>query len=343
MSVTLNSDEYYLLNNLFKRISIDDINKPNKSTQLLNNDKTEIINDILENINEYTKVYGNINSTTSSILDIIYGTEHNKEEEQDDDSLILNRISYNSNVNTNMKSSKSIDDYEKKYSPSINKLYIEKFQDTEKLDNTKRLHIYIYNIYNKIPDSTYSETTVELLKQIVNESKLNDLNNNIKFLNLLKSDSILFDKLKNVLITKYFNKNRKQKSNEDDEIIDKEDYSEEEEEEEYEDDDNNNNDRFKRLICKTDEYKQYIIKIIEDSSKNSSNEDDIAYLISFYKELKLMVSASEYNEYREKFLNKYRKQELPKDEFKKDSNDIINSLYENYNIEKYNNYLNSII
>lgn len=328
-------NEYFVLNKPFQRISLDDINNRTASYSKAQTNNASVIDVVLENINEYDRVYGNINDTTANILDIIYAGDEDKSASEP---LLLNRISYGEKSSASAKKYSSIFDFKNRYSDSIDKLYKKKFKDTANFDCKVRLNIYTNNIYNQEDSSTYNGDIVEILKQLIIESNVSDLNNNIKFVNLLKGNSSLFLELNSTLIAKYFHKSRTQRNAALGDNTDENDVDYEEEVEEYE---NSSSSRLKRLISKTPEYKDYIKQIIRENIDQKS--EDIEYLVPFFKELKVLVSGSEYSDFRTRFLRKYQQKDSRDDQDKANSDEIINALYQSYNVQKYNKYLNSIV
>lgn len=335
MVADIKSNDYFVLNKPFQRISIDDINSRTASYSKAKTNNASVIDVILENINEYDRVYENINHTAANILDIIYAGD---DDISGNEPLLLNRISYEEKSTASAKKYSSVLDYKNKYRDSIAKLYQKKFEDGTTNDCRVRLNIYTNNIYNQEDASTYDSNMVEILKQVVTESNLSDLNNNIDFVNVLKSNSALFLALNSTLIAKYFHKSRKQRNGS---VGDNPDESEVDYEEEVEEYEHSSSNRLKRLLSKTPEYRNYIKQVILESIDQKS--EDIEYLVPFFKELKALVSASEYDDYRARFLSKYLQKDSPKDHGRDNSNDIINALYQSYNVQKYNKYLNSIV
>ncbi|XBW35597.1 hypothetical protein QEN19_001171 [Hanseniaspora menglaensis] len=329
----MKSNEYFLLESPFKRIDLDDIGSKDAAIKTAAVSNSEIITDLLQNINQYTFAYENITNTTDKILDIIYGDENTMKNLEP---LVLNRVSHVNDSKHDQNDYMRIEDYRNRYSIKINDIYLSKFKDG--MDPKKRLNVYIEHIYKKMENITYQDDIVLILTDLIGQIKLNDLNNDIKFINTLKRDLKLFNLLKETLIEKYFNKNKQTKKNLE---LDSDSEYDESIDDAYDYDDKAN-DRVKRLINKTQEYKKYVKQIIE----NNESEEDIEYLASFYKELKLLIDSEEYNVYREKFLKKYKKSETDyvyEKNTVKDSNDIVNELYFIYKTKKYNNYVNSLV
>lgn len=324
MTNFMKSSEYVLLEEPFRRIDAEEINTRSAEYKVAVLSNTVIIEDILTSIDAYDKVYHTISDTTDSILSIIYGdgdTEPSGE---------LNRITAVKSADRYAYS--SVDDYRRKYSIEINEIYLKKFRTG--LDAKKRLKTYIENIYQKMDDVAYSEETFGILRDVLSTIKMHDLNSNIRFINILKTDPILFDALKETLITRYFNKNK----NKAPENQSRDNYAIDVQEEEY-DFDESVNSRIKTLISQTEEYKQRIKHVIEANDHNS----DVDYLVPFYKELRLLVPPEEYAVYRESFLQKFRQEESVQAEAPADSNEAIESLYASFTTRRYNNYLSSLL
>lgn len=269
-----------------------------KALQTLENfrsDDNAVLDSILLNINEFDKVYTGLTDITDTILSLVYDTEE-----------IENIVKFEDvDITNNETKYISKESLRQNYGEKINEIYLNKFHNHEKKPSD-RLTCYIDKIY--FMDQKHDERVIKTIKEILELVDIDSLNNNKKVINILKTDSVLFDSCKEVLLKQLFG-----------------------------DPEFGFKMNIDKLLITTKEYKENLIEMI-NSELAAKNMNNIIVLLNKLKTIDMETFA----ELRLKFIDEFKKEPI-KAVSTDNTNDKIDELYENYLIENYNNNLENLV
>lgn len=153
-----------------------------------------VLDTILVNINEFSKVYTNLTNITDTILTLVYDTEE-----------VENIIEYQDvDISNNDIKYITKESLKQEYGDKINEIYLDKFMNKENMLN-ERFNCYINKIY--LMDKKHEENILSTLNDILDQMDINLINTNKKFIAILKQDKVLFDSCKSILLKLLFDDN----------------------------------------------------------------------------------------------------------------------------------------
>lgn len=258
-------------------------------------DDNAVLDSILLNINEFDKVYTGLTGITDTVLSLVYDTEEIENIVKFEDVDITNN-------DTKFISKESL---RREYGEKINEIYLNKFNNQEKKPSD-RLTCYIDKIY--FMNQKHDETVLKTLNEILALIDIDSLNDNKKLINILKTDSVLFDSCKEVLLKLLFD-----------------------------DPEFGFKLNIDNLLLTTKAYRENLIEMI-NSELTAKNMNNIIVLLNKLK----TIDVETFAELRLRFIEAFKKEPI-KGDSTESTNDKIDELYENYLIKNYNINLESLV